>query len=116
KAFVPGGSVMSRSTRIVSTFAGVAALALVLGVGVKAQISASPYHTNFTWDKLQGRKIGTPSGIRMDPDGEHLWILDRCGANGCAESDLDPVLELTTDGKLVRSFGKGLLSFPHGFF
>jgi sugar lactone lactonase YvrE len=108
---------MSRSARIASTFAmGVAAIALLLGSGLTAQTSANPYRTNFSWDKLQGRKIGTPSGIRQDPDGEHLWILDRCGANGCAESDLDPILELTMDGKLVKSFGKGLLSFPHGFF
>ena len=52
----------------------------------------------------------------MDPDGQHMWILDRCGANGCAESDLDPIIRIDLDGKLVKSFGKGLINFPHGFF
>ncbi len=64
----------------------VAALALISGVIVKAQIGVTPYKVNYNWDKLEGRKIGVASGIRLDPDGQHLWILDRCGANGCAES------------------------------
>jgi hypothetical protein len=45
-----------------------------------------------------------------------MWILDRCGANGCAESDLDPIFKMDPDGKIVRSFGCGLLNFPHGLF
>jgi len=107
---------MWRSAKFASTF-GVAVLAMISGAGLKAQeISMNPYHVNYNWDKLQGRKIGVASGIRMDPDGKHMWILDRCGANGCADSDLDPILEVDLDGKLVQSFGKGVMSFPHGFF
>src|SRR5262249_57365173 len=41
---------------------------------------------------------------------------DRCGANGCAESTLDPIIEVDMDGKFVKSFGKGIMNFPHGFF
>ena len=108
---------MSQSARIASTFAvGVAALALMRGPAVRAQILSNPYHINFNWDKLQARKIGVASGIKMDPDGRHIWILDRCGANGCAESDLDPIIQADMDGKLVKSFGKGIMNFPHGFF
>jgi sugar lactone lactonase YvrE len=96
---------------------GIATLALMWGSGLKGQVlSMNPYHVDYNWDKLKGRKIGVASGIRMDPDGKHLWILDRCGANGCADSDLDPVIEMDLDGNLVQSFGKGLMSFPHGFF
>ena len=107
---------MRRSARFASAF-GFAVMAMISGAALKAQeISMNPYHVNYNWDKLQGRKIGVASGIRMDPDGKHLWILDRCGANGCADSDLDPIIELDMDGKMVQSFGKGLISFPHGFF
>ena len=60
----------------------VAALALIWGAIVKAQIGVTPYKVNYNWDKLEGRKIGVASGIKLDPDGQHLWILDRCGANG----------------------------------
>ena len=109
---------MANSARVRSILmAGVAALAAMAAGEVRAQVvSLSPYHVNYNWDKLQGRKIGVPSGIQMDADGKHLWILDRCGANGCANSDLDPVMQLDMEGKLIKSFGKGLIAFPHGFF
>jgi sugar lactone lactonase YvrE len=95
---------------------GAAILAFIPATRLKAQISLNPYKVNYNWDKLQGRKIGVASGIKMDPDGQHIWVLDRCGANGCADSDLDPIIEVDLDGRLVKSFGKGLISFPHGFF
>jgi DNA-binding beta-propeller fold protein YncE len=43
-------------------------------------------------------------------------VLDRCGANSCLGSDLDPVLRFDLDGNLVASFGAGLFAWPHGFF
>ena len=108
---------MSRLIGIASTlFLGLAGLVLLSRPALDAQVSGNPYHVNYNWDKLQGRKIGVASGIKMDPDGKHIWILDRCGANGCAESDLDPIIEADSDGKLVKSFGKGTMNFPHGFF
>jgi sugar lactone lactonase YvrE len=108
---------MSQRVRARLTVAGVvAALALISGAAVTAQMGVTPYKVNYNWDKLEGRKIGVASGIRVDPDGKHLWILDRCGANGCAESTLDPVIQVDMDGKFVRSFGKGIMNFPHGFF
>ena len=105
---------MLRATGFVLT-CGIAVFA-TFGSGLKAQISSNPYHVNYNWDKIQGRKIGVASGFKMDPDGKHLWIIDRCGANGCADSELDPIIEVTLDGKMVKSFGKGLIGFPHGLF
>ena len=91
-------------------------VALLSGALASAQIGVTPYKVNYNWDKLESRKIGVASGIRADPDGRHLWILDRCGSNGCGDSDLDPVIQVDMDGKFVRSFGKGVMNFPHGFF
>ena len=88
----------------------------VLSGRLSSQVPSNPFRTNYNWDKLEGRKIGVASGIKMDPDGTHMWILDRCGANGCAESDLDPIIQVDMDGKFVKSFGKGIMNFPHGFF
>src|SRR5262245_41559297 len=95
---VSGEVCMSPLTRTVSTVA-LSAATLVLTFGVRgvdlgAQVANNPYKVNYNWDKLEGRKIGVASGIRPDPDGKHLWILDRCGANGCAESDLDPIIQV----------------------
>ena len=100
----------------------VAAVALGLstttsGREVHAQTSTTnPYRATFGWEQLpEGRSLGVVSGVIPDPDGRHLWILDRCGGNQCAGTDLDPILKFDLDGNLVESFGAGLFGFPHGF-
>jgi DNA-binding beta-propeller fold protein YncE len=52
--------------------------------------------------------------VEIAPNG-HVWVAERCGANRCADSALPPILEFDPSGKLLRSFGAGLLVFPHGF-
>jgi len=47
----------------------VAAAFLTFSTDVKAQTSNNPYHVDYDWDKIQGRKIGIASGFKMDPDG-----------------------------------------------
>ena len=108
---------MSRAARIASvTGVAIAALALAAATGLEAQSSTNPYRADFNWLKLEGRQIGTVSGVQMDADGQHLWILDRCGGNGCVGTGLDPILEVDMEGRLVRSLGKDMFAFPHGFF
>ena len=41
--------------------------------------------------------MGTLSGVRPDPDGQHLWILDRCGGNQCAGTNLDPIMKFALE-------------------
>ena len=91
--------------------------AMTSGEGLHAQTSTTnPYRATFGWEQLpEGRSLGVVSGVIPDPDGRHLWILDRCGGNQCAGTDLDPILKFDLDGNLVESFGAGLFAFPHGF-
>lgn len=100
--------------------AGIVALVslAVGGVDAVAQSSTTnPYRATYAWEQLPaGRTLGVVSGAIPDPDGEHLWILDRCGGNQCAGTDLDPILKLDLEGNLVDSFGAGLFAFPHGFY
>ena len=69
-----------------------------------------------------GRKWGSTAGVDIDKDGKTIWILDRCGANSCYDpaagkmSDLDPVLHFDENGHLIKSFGAGMIVFPHGLF
>ncbi|MBM4185397.1 MAG: hypothetical protein FJ207_14465 [Gemmatimonadetes bacterium] len=76
------------------------------------------YEGRSDWARMPaGRSWGSPTGVKIHPDGRHLWVLERCGdynGPGCAESDLDPVLLFDADGRLVRSFGGGMFLFPHG--
>ena len=102
-----------------ATVAGLVLTVVLLGAGaVWAQSSTTnPWRATFGWEKLpEGRVMGTVSGVFPDPDGQHLWILDRCGANECAGTDLDPIMKFDLEGNLVDSFGAGLFAFPHGFF
>ena len=91
-------------------------LVLVLMLATQS-VANNPYHTVHGWETLpHGWKLGVPSGIIPDPDGKHLWILSRCGANHCANSDQDAIFQFDLEGNVVKSFGARLFSFPHGFF
>ena len=92
----------------------------VLAVMVAAESSAqhsNPYRAFYGWAKLpEGRTLGVVAGIYQDPDGQHMWLMDRCGGNNCAGVDVDPILKFDLHGNLVTSVGKGLFGWPHGFF
>ena len=101
-----------RAHRVGSTLAvGFAVLSVMLSEQSNAQSSTTnPYRSSFGWEHLsEGREMGTVSGVHPDPDGQHLWILDRCGGNQCAGTDLDPIMKFDLDGNLVDSFGAGAL-------
>lgn len=75
----------------------------------------NPYETVRSWGTLpDGRKWGSVSAVNADADGKHIWAGDRCGANTCAGSTVDPIVKLDPDGKVVQSFGAGMLIWPHG--
>ncbi len=75
----------------------------------------NPYRTVEGWAKLpEGRTWGATSSVDIDKDGVSVWVGERCGANSCLNSTLDPVLKFDGSGKLVRSFGSSLVLFPHG--
>jgi sugar lactone lactonase YvrE len=100
--------------------AALAAAAVFPAAAASMQIPAplndlpNPYESE-EWAPLpDGREWGSTAGVDIDPDGVHLWAIDRCGGNSCAESDLDPILKIDPTGRVVQSFGAGMLLFPHG--
>jgi len=75
----------------------------------------NPYSTVENFFKLpEGRTWGSTSAVGVDRDGTSIWVGERCGANTCLGSTLDPVLKFDAAGKLVKSFGGGTMIFPHG--
>jgi sugar lactone lactonase YvrE len=75
----------------------------------------NPYQTVADFFKMpEGRKWGSLSAVDVDRDGKSIWVGERCGANTCLGSTLDPVLKFDESGKLLKSFGSGLMIFPHG--
>ena len=108
------------STTLLSRLAAFALVATAAGA-VYSQTAAptntlpNPYRSIENWAKLPpGRTWGSTAGVWIDPDGTSIWVAERCGANSCAGSNLDPVLKFDASGKLVKSFGAGLFVFPHG--
>ena len=100
----------------------VLAVALVLTATVSAQTTVTPtnsapnpYQTVENWAKLpEGRTWGSTSAVEIDRDGKSIWVAERCGANTCLNSTADTILKFDETGKLVKSFGSGMLIFPHG--
>jgi sugar lactone lactonase YvrE len=87
----------------------------------------NPYVAVENWAKMPpGRTWGSTSAVDIDPDGSSVWVGERCGAFAppnalkpgvpfaCDGSNLDPILKFDASGTLVKSFGAGLLLFPHG--
>ena len=87
------------------------------GVGLAGNAPNSqpdPYNTIRDFFKMPpGRTMGSTNSVAVDHEG-HIWVVDRCGANDCAGSKLDPVMEFDTHGKFIKSFGAGKFLFPHG--
>jgi len=58
----------------------------------------NPYSKGQTFATLpDARKWGSTAGVDVGPDG-HIWAYDRCAANACTTSDLDPVIEFDASG------------------
>jgi sugar lactone lactonase YvrE len=83
----------------------------------------NPYQTVKDYFKLpEGRTWGSTSAVEIDKDGKSIWVAERCGGNSCLDratgkmSDVPTVLKFDASGKLVKSFGAGLLIFPHGIY
>ena len=89
---------------------------ILSGLAVQAQNAApNTYQSKGAWAELPNtRSWGATSAIYPSPDGKHIWVSERCGANLCVESKVDPVMLYTTQGELIRKFGAGLMAWPHG--
>ena len=85
---------------------------------VDPNAAPNPYRMLDSWLQLpEGRKLGGPIGVEIDhSDGKTLWVFERCGADTCVGSTLDPIMKFDATGKMVANFGGGLINWPHGFY
>lgn len=115
---------MSRRVIAGGALFGLVAGALLSAGPVQAQLFTepanehpNPYRTiNNAFSLPEGRTWGSTSAVEIDRDGASIWVAERCGANSCAGSNADPILKYDRDGRLVTSFGAGMMIFPHGIF
>ena len=69
---------------------------------------------------MNGGKWGEVIGVEVDRAGS-VWVLHRCfnvepaGSATCIGRDTDPpIMKFDTAGRLLGSWGQGVLAFPHG--
>ena len=104
-----------RTSVVLLTIAG--SLSAQIPQGEPTNKLPNPYETVVGWAKLpNGRTWGSLSAVEIDRDGTSIWVAERCGANACVSSNLDPIMKFDSTGTLVRSFGAGMLLSPHGIF
>jgi sugar lactone lactonase YvrE len=90
-------------------------LLLTVFAAAAAFAQPNPYTTIEHWATLpDGRVWGSTSAVDIDRDGRSVWVAERCGANTCEGRNDAPILKFDASGKLVTSFGAGMLLFPHG--
>jgi len=107
---------LNRASLFVALVILVPWLALTQTAVTPVNSAPNPYQLVENWAKLpEGRTWGSTSAVDVDLDGKSIWVAERCGANTCVNSpNVDVVLKFDESGKLVKSFGAGLMVFPHG--
>lgn len=80
-------------------------------------IVPNPYDTvPGVWAELpDGRAWGATSTVYYAGDG-HIWAAERCGGNtNCLDTpEVDPIFLIDPQGRIIKSFGAGLIVWPHG--
>ena len=69
------------------------------------------------WGDLPGDRVwGAISAIYPSADG-NMWTAERCGTNFCGDQpDVDMIVLFSPEGEALRTFGAGLIAWPHGMF
>lgn len=77
----------------------------------------NPYERVHPWGELPAGPYDEREsfiGAEEGPDG-NIYLLGRCHQNSCAGRSEPPVLKLDSSGKVLKTWGSGLMDFPHGF-
>lgn len=95
-----------QSAKILATVA-------LLTTAVAGIAAVNPYRAMPGWGDI-GRDWGSTSAVYTTPEG-NVWVAERCGENTCVgHEDLDNIFLFDADGKMLKSFGAGLIVWPHG--
>jgi streptogramin lyase len=101
---------------LAAALGGFCVLSAVAATNNAPNSQPNPYRRIDNFFKLPaGRTMGSSSAVAVDHQG-HIWIAERCGANSCEGSKIDPIMEFDASGNFIKAFGGGMMLFPHGFF
>ena len=102
-----------RGLRVSRSVCGLAA-ALLATFASFAPAQPSPYHVVEGWLAApNGRTLGSMSMVDVDAAG-NVWVAERCGENNClGHDDVAPILQLSSSGGWIKTFGAGQFAWPH---
>src|SRR5262245_28833750 len=93
---------------------------VLLSVALSAQSQAprndlsQPYKTTRDWGQLPpGVVWAAVTAIEPAPDGT-IYVIHRCFENSCAGRSEAPIIKYDANGKILATWGQGMLIFPHG--
>jgi DNA-binding beta-propeller fold protein YncE len=109
---------MMQNRRVVRSLSSILIVLAASAAALAQNHEPNPYRAIEGWAKMPpGRAWGSTSAVFPAPDGKSIWVGERCTENTCVgHDDLDSVFLFDASGNLVRSFGKGLIVWPHGIF
>jgi sugar lactone lactonase YvrE len=97
------------------------AIAVYFSAAILAQQRDAPrndlpqlYRTTRDWGELPaGMKWAAVTAVEPAPDGG-IYVIHRCFANSCSGRSEPPILKYDANGKLLKTWGAGMFTFPHG--
>lgn len=100
-------------TRLAMATLAASALAAVAPAqtGTCVNDAPNPYHLVNDWAQMP-RPWASTNNVYVDAK-DNVWVFDRCEDKGCAGSNVAPIWELSSDGKVLKNFGAGMFVFPH---
>ena len=105
---------MSESGRSVASRAAIAGAAIALWVAM-GSAQPNPYRRVTDWGQLPaGMKWAAVIGAEPGSDGS-IYVLHRCFNNSCAGRSEPALFKFDESGKLLKAWGEGMFTFPHGF-
>ena len=89
---------------------------MIIGFSSISVAGEHPWRSNTEWAKMpEEREWGATSAVYPGRDGT-MWVGERCGQNSCVGSNSDPVLQFDREGNVIKSFGAGMIDWPHGIY
>ena len=86
-------------------------------VADKSSVPNYSYKVDSYLDLPNDRKWGAVTAIDFAPDGQSIWVVDRCTEIGdCSATPPNPIQQFGATGRRIASFGEGLFAAPHGMF
>ena len=101
------------STRLLTYLSVTGTAAIVLAA--QAQDHSQSYRMTDDWAQLpDGVAWGQIISVEVDGEG-NVYAFHRCSSDTCIDRTEPPLLKFDPSGKLLMTWGEGMLVWPHGF-